>query len=210
MNPLLGLPEVVIEADGVALGTEDLQALAEVRVQQHLSLPTLCELAFLVTAGSCTGVAQLLPGAGLRVLIAGNSEPLFVGQITAVEHGYTPDHGREIRVRGYDLLHQLRKRQHVKSHVQVTTRDLARELVADVGLTVQATEPGPLWPQLVQHRQSDFELLQDIAEKCGLYLTVRGTVLHLLTLQGIGETIPLVLGETLLEARIEINADTLY
>lgn len=210
MNPLLGLPEVVIEADGAALATEDLQALSEVRVQQRLSLPTLCELSFLATAGACAGVAQLMPGATLRVLIAGQPEPLFVGQVTAVEHGYTPDHGREFRIRGYDMLHQLRKRQSVRAHVQVTTRDLARELVADLGLTVQAAEAGPLWPQLVQHRQSDFELLQESAEKCGLYLTVRGTVLHLLTLQGSGATVPLALGETLLEARIEVNADTPY
>src|SRR5262249_16466253 len=68
-------------------------------------------------------------------------------------------------------------------------------------------EPGPLWQRLIQHRQSDLELLQEVAERCGLYPTVRGNILHLLTLQGIGEVVPLTLGETLLEARIEINAD---
>ena len=207
MSHLLSLPEVLVEAEGVALATEDLQALGEVRVQQRLSLPTLCEMTFSDPPGSLAGVARLAPGTALRVMVAGQQEPLFVGQVTAVEHGYEPARRREIRVRGYDLLHQLRKRQAVRAHVQVTTRDLAQELVADLGLTVQAAEPGPLWPRLIQHRQSDFELLQEVAERCGLYLAVRGNVLHLLTLQGIGETLPLALGETLLEARIEINAD---
>jgi phage baseplate assembly protein gpV/phage protein D len=151
-----------------------------------------------------------MPGTTLRVLVAGKPEPLFTGQVTASELCYTSDQGRSLRVRGYDLLHQLRKRQSVRAHVQVTTRDLARELVADLGLTIQAAEPGPLWKQLIQHRQSDFELLQESAEHGGLYLTVRGNVLHLLTLRGSGETVPLALGETLLEARIEMNADTLY
>lgn len=210
MTCILSLPEVVIEAEGSALAGEDLQALSEVRVQQRLSLPTLCELTFLDTQGSLVGVARLTPGTALRVMVAGKAEPLFVGQVTAVEHCYTPNHGREIRVRGYDLLHQLRKRQMVRAHVQVTTRNLAQELVSDLGLTVQAAESGPLWPQLMQHRQSDFDLLQETAEKCGLYLAVRGNVLHLLTLQGIGEPVPLALGETLLEARIEINADAPY
>ncbi len=210
MNPLLALPEVVIEADGTALAAEGLQALSELRVQQRLSLPTLCELVFIETTGSFASVAHLTRGTALRVLVAGKPEPLFVGQITALEYCYTPDHGHELRVRGYDLLHQLRKRQSVRAHVQVTTQDLARELVADLGLTVQAAEPGPLWPQLIQHRQSDFELLQESAEKCGLYLAVRENILHLLTLQGSGASVPLLLGETLLEARIEINAETLY
>jgi phage protein D/phage baseplate assembly protein gpV len=208
MSRLLPLPEVIVEADGVDFTAEDLHALGAVRVQQRLSLPTLCELTFFDPPGSLAGATRLVPGTGLRVLIAEQQEPLFVGQVTAIEHGYTSARGRELRVRGYDLLHQLRKRQSVRAHVQVTTRDLAQELVADLGLTVQATEPGPLWPRLIQHRQSDLELLQEVAERCGLYLALRGNVLHLLTLQGSGEIVPLALGATLLEARIEINSDT--
>ena len=204
---LTTLPEVQVEAGGVTLADEDLHALVGVRVQQRLSLPTLCELTFSNPPGPLTAVARFEPGTALRVMVTGQQEPLFVGQVTAVEHCYEPAGGREIRVRGYDLLHQLRKRQPVQAHVQVTTRDLAQELVADLGLTVQAAETGPLWPRLIQYRQSDLELLQEVAERCGLYLAVRGNVLHLMTLQGTGEIVPLAPGETLLEARIEINAD---
>jgi phage protein D/phage baseplate assembly protein gpV len=207
MSRLLSLPEVLVEAEGAALSSEYLHALGEVRVQQRLSLPTLCELTFSDPPGPLAGAARLAPGTALRVVVTGQKEPLFVGQVTAVEYCYGPAHDLEIRVRGYDLLHQLRKRQSVRAHVQVTTRDLAQELVADLGLTVQAAESGPLWPRLIQHRQSDLKLLQEVAARCGLYLAVRGNVLHLLTLQGTGETLPLSLGETLLEARIEINAD---
>ncbi len=138
MKPVAPLPEVVIEADGSTLATEDLQALSEVRVQQRLSLPTLCELVFVDISDSLASVTRLMPGTTLRVLVRGKQVPLFIGQVTAVEHCYAPNHGREIRVRGYDLLHQLRKRQSVRAHIQVTVQDLARELVADLGLTVQA------------------------------------------------------------------------
>lgn len=210
MKPLLTMPAITIEANGTALAATDLHALSAVLVQQRLSLPTLCELTFQATTGPLASVEQLLPGANLRLTIAGQAEPLFVGQVTALEYCYTPNRGQEIRVRGYDSLHQLRKRQSVRAHVHVTTQDLAHDLVADLGLTVQATEPGPLWSQLIQHRQSDFELLQACAETSGLYLTVRGNVLHLITLQGIGEAVPLALSETLLEARMEINAESLY
>ncbi len=205
--PITALPEIQLEAEGVPLAAEELYALVGVRVQQRLSLPTLCELTFSNVPGPLMGAARLEPGTALRVMVIGQQEPLFVGQVTAVEHCYEPAGGREIRVRGYDLLHQLRKRQPVRAHVQVTARDLAQELVGDLGMTVQAAESGPLWTRLIQYRQSDLELLQEVAERCGLYLTVRGSVLHLLTLKGIGEVLPLALGETLLEARIEINAD---
>jgi phage protein D/phage baseplate assembly protein gpV len=208
MNFVHSLPEVLVEAEGAALATDISQSLGEVRIQKRLSLPTLCELTFVDPPASLASAVWLTPGTALRVMIAGQPEPLFVGQVTAVEHCYEPAHGRAIRVRGYDLLHRLRKRQSVRAHVQVTTRDLAQELAADLGLVVKAAEPGPLWPRLIQHRQSDLELLQEVAERCGLYLALRGNVLHLLTLQGIGEIVPLALGESLLQARIEINADT--
>jgi phage protein D/phage baseplate assembly protein gpV len=149
----------------------------------------------------------MAPGSSLRLAAGGYELPLFSGQVTAVEYGYEPSHGREVRVRGYDLLHQLRKRQPVRAHVQVTLADLARELVADLGLSVQAHESGPLWQRLVQHRQSDLGLLLEMAERCGLYFTLRGDVLHLLTLEGMGEAVALALGESLLEARIEVNGD---
>ncbi|HET8843535.1 MAG TPA: hypothetical protein VFN35_18880, partial [Ktedonobacteraceae bacterium] len=207
MNRVLSLPEVLIEAHGMALTPEDLRALKEVRVQQRLSLPTLCELTFSDPPGPLKGIARLVPGTFLRVAVAEQPEALFEGQVTALEHCYGPAGEREICVRGYDLLHQLRKRQSVRAHVQVTVQQLAQELVADLGLTVQAANAGPLWPRLIQHRQSDLELLQEIAERCGFYLALRGKVLHLLTLQGSGEALSLSLGETLLEARIEVNAD---
>jgi len=207
MSSVLGLPQVTLEAEGRALSAKDTRGLGEVRVQQRLSLPTLCELTFYDPPGPLDGASGLTPGTLLRVALSTHREPLFVGQVTAVEHVHSPADERQVRVRGYDLLHQLRKRQSVRAHVQVTPRDLARELVADLGLSVRAADPGPLWQKLVQHRQSDLELLQKVTEQCGLYLALREDVLHLLTLEGIGSPLSLTLGESLLEARVEVSGE---
>jgi phage baseplate assembly protein gpV/phage protein D len=207
LNQILALPQVVIELDGAPLASSDVRALGEVRVKQRLSAPTLCEIIFRDPPGPLTTVSRLAPGAALRLTMPGHSEPLFVGQVTGVEHVYEPAHGREVRVRGYDLLHRLRKRQSVRAHVQVTLRDLARELVSDLGLSVQTASAGPVWQRLIQHRQSDLELLVELAEQSGLYLAQRENVVHLLTLDGLGEPLPLTLGKSLLEARVEVNGD---
>ena len=201
------LPQVLVESDGATLSPADLHALTEVRVQQRLSLPTLCELTFRDPPGPLSVAQGLSPGTTLRVSVQNHTLPLFEGEVTAVEHVYGPANWREIRVRGYDLLHRLRKQQEVRAHVQVTVEDLARELTAGAGLSVQAEESGPLWQLLIQHNQSNFELLQEVAARCGLYMAVRQDTLHLLTLRGIGDPVPLSLGESLLEARIELNGD---
>lgn len=202
------LAQVAIEIDGAALPAEDCRTLGEVRVQQRLSLPSLCELRFFDPTGELAEATAMRVGAGLKVSVMGHDEPLFAGQVTAAEHVYESSGGSELRVRGYDRLHQLRKRQPVRAHAEIGLADLMRELTGDLGVTVEAAESGPVWKRLIQHRQSDFDLLVEAAERSGLYFTLRGDVLHILTLDGTGESLTLVRGETLFEARIELNGDT--
>jgi uncharacterized protein involved in type VI secretion and phage assembly len=204
---LAGLPRVTIEADRRALAPEVMRALGAVRVQQRLSVPTLCELRFFDPPGPLDVETALEIGARFRLTLDGLPTPLFDGQVTAVEYVYEPSHGREIRVRGYDALHTLRKRQALRAHVQVNLNDLAQELVAGLGITVQAAETGPFWPYLIQHRQSDLDLLVELADRCGLYLTLRDETLHLITLEGTGDSVALTLGQSLFEARIDVNGD---
>jgi phage baseplate assembly protein gpV/phage protein D len=139
--------------------------------------------------------------------VAEEEIPLFTGEVTAIEYVYEPARGQEMRVRGYDRLHRLRKRQSVHAHVDVALPALAREMTADLGLSVEGGEDAPLWPRVIQYRQSDLQVLVDLARRCGLYLTLRDDVLRLVTLEGEDEPVPLTLGETLLEARIEVNGD---
>lgn len=207
MNAVRTLPGVTLTAGGATLSGAQTRALGAVRVQQELSLPTLCELVFYDPPGSLDISTSLTPGTALRVEVAGHTTPLFTGEVTAVQYVYGPSGARELRVRSYDLLHRLGKRQQVRVHVQVALRDLASALAADLGVHVEAESDGPLWDNLFQWRQSDLGLLVEVAQRSGLYLALREDALHLLTLEGTGESVSLTLGESLLEARIEMNGD---
>lgn len=205
-------PAVEISVNGAPLDPAFLACLASVRVARRLSLPAQCEVGFVLDGPNAADLpSRVAIGATLEVTVADDSGPLFSGDITGQEWAHAADGAPELHIRAYDPLHRLRKRQTVRAHVQVTPRDLARDLVSDLGLDVEADEPGPLWPRLLQHRRSDLDLLVDVAERSGLYLTVRGRTLHLLTLRGraggAGEPLPLALGASLLEARLEVNGD---
>lgn len=210
---MITLPHVIVEVGEPlkSLSEEEALTLQEVRVQQRLSLPTLCELTFENLPTSATVNPILSVGNNFQVSVKKFSTPLFIGKITAVEHSYEPSSRRVIRVRGYDWLHQLRKRQPVQVRVQSTILNLARELVEKLkqNITIKASgNSGTLPEQIIQYAQSDLGLLQEMAGEQGLYFTLRGKVLHLLTLKGIGKQEQLVLGESLHEARVDINSDT--
>lgn len=201
------LPQVLLELDGRPADPRLGPALERLEVSQELSTPAQCELTFIDLPEGFGGDGAPVLGAGLAVTIAGRSPALFVGDVTAIELGWQADAGRVLRVRAHDRLHRLRARQTIRALVDVTVADVATLLAGDLGVSVVADEPGPRWSRLVQDRQSDLRLLLETAERCGLHVALRETELHLMSLAGTGEIVPLCLGEGLLEATLELDAE---
>jgi len=206
VNAQESLPSLQVEIGGNPLERPLASALASVYVAQRLSLPAVCELTFAVPAGAANAAEPLSLGEPLRVIV-GSDEPLFAGEVTAVSHRYGPANSHEIHVRGYDALHRLRKRRPVRAHVERTLAALAEDLVTDLGLSVRIDDEGPAWRRLMQWRQSDLELLADVASRRGLYFQARGTELQFVTFEGDGEPIDLQIGRSLLEAYFDASSD---
>ncbi|MFL6661621.1 MAG: phage baseplate assembly protein V [Rhizobacter sp.] len=199
------VPAMQIDAAGSRLPERCARAFSGLRVHQNLSQPTVCELDFVGLKDGEVESAMPL-GATLRVAQQGVAAKLFEGRVTAIEYSYDAGRPPTVAVRAYDPLFTLRNRQSLRSHVGVSALEVARELVADLGLDIEATAPGPVWPYLLQ-TGSDFDLLADVAARCGLYLFVQDGVLALLTLEGTGAPQALKLNDNLLDARFEVNGN---
>ena len=197
--------QLTVEIDGAPLAPSEAACLSGLRVRHALSLPAQCELAFHGIGPELADRAPDLVGSSLKV--AGDNGAAFEGEITAVEHSYGPDGGKELRLRGYDVLHRLRKRQSVKFRDDVDAGELSRQFAADLGLSADISESGPRWPRLAQWQQTDFEVLAGVTARAGLYFAVGDGTLRLFTLAGWGDPIKLTLGDDLLEASFEANGD---
>jgi uncharacterized protein involved in type VI secretion and phage assembly len=205
MRQIATLSRVTVEIDGRPITQSGSQALGEVHVRQRLSAPAQCELVFFDPPERFDDASAMTLGSSLRVAVS--DQELFSGQVTAVEYVHGPEAGRELRVRAYDPLHSLGKRQPVRAHVQFTLAEIAKDIVGSVGLRVDAVlaAEGLRWKRLIQHGQSDLDLLVEIAERCGLYFAARGSSLRIFSMEGVGPLVPLALGDSLFEARVEIN-----
>ncbi|MCB9423117.1 MAG: phage baseplate assembly protein V [Ardenticatenaceae bacterium] len=202
------LPTVLLRIDGKWLSPDDMAALNEIRVQQKLSLPTLTELYFQDPPGPLDAIRRIKPGTSLEITLERFPEPLFVGEITAVEYIYDARNQRQIYLRGYDPLHRLRKRQIPRRIEANSFKTMAQTLVAGTGITeVKTPQAGLSHHHLLQHFQTDYDLLLDEAARNGLYPYVHKNILSFMTLDGQGTPIPLKLGESLIEARVETNTD---
>jgi phage protein D/phage baseplate assembly protein gpV len=208
MRSAAATPAVEVTVDGTPLDGGGAAALASVRVARRLSLPAQCEVALALDGPAGPDLARFLPiGSRLDVAVVDDGAPLFSGDVTAHEWVHTGDGCGELRVRAYDALHRLRKRQRVVARSDLTAGDLAAELAAEVGLDVDVVADGPRWPVLVQHRQSDLELLQEVTEQAGLWFGIVDGEVRLLSLDGVGDPVDLVLHDTLLTARFDATAD---
>ena len=207
MRTAISLLPVTVEVAGRRLGESELSCLSGIRIQERLSLPSLCELTFLNQAGGDEMASLSVAGVSLRVTVANAAQPLFEGEVTAVEFEFETDRASRLRIRGYDRLHRLRKRQTSRGWSQIGLTHLARDLVSDLGLSVRDAGSDVVWQRIIQHGQTDFELLAERAERCGLYFVLHGGELRFTSLAGFGEPVTLTLGESLLEARVEINGD---
>lgn len=204
MTSVTTVPQIAIRLAGTALDHAQLRSLAEVRVQQRLSQPALCELLWVSTGQRPLPV---LPGEPLELLFDDLS--VFSGDVTAVEHLVGPDRTAQMRVRAYDRLHRLRKRQNVRAYVDVALDELTRTLTSGDGLTVHCDVTPPVLRHVVQFQRSDFDLLADLVARSGLYFSVHDGVLHISDLtSNDGVTDTLTLGTTLMNAEFELNADT--
>jgi uncharacterized protein involved in type VI secretion and phage assembly len=201
------MPHISIEVDGSLLPESLIMILSAVKVHQRLGLPTQIELTFSDVGEFPDLHQQLSPGSSLRVNVGRFPESLFSGDITALEWRYGSGYRRELVVRGYDALYRLGQRQSMRVFTNLNLNDLARHIAGQIGLDVSAPPTNSHWAHLYQHRQSDLALLQDIAGRCGLYPTVRGSTLHLVSLAGDNSDLPLRLGENLVEAQVEMNTD---
>lgn len=202
MRQVQGLPELIVSLGGRRLAAADAARIITIRVHSALAQPTQCVLAW--AADETLGVD---PDTGdlVRVEIGGHREALFVGEVTVVEYSYRADTGRQLRVRAYDALHRLRKRQSTRLLEATDLRGLAQALAADTGLIVEGPSD-PIGP-VYQTARSDLDLLVEVAGRHGHYPVVHGGTLKLVPLAGDGQPTTVTYGTTLHAAEIEVSAE---
>jgi phage protein D len=199
-------PIVALDVNGLAASVDELSALRAVNVYQQLSAPARCELWFTDDTAEPPLGRRLVPGALLRLAAGVRAEPVFAGEVSAIEWTRESGGRRSLCVQAFDALQALGQRHAIRVHAGKTVLQIATELASGTGLDVRGPGRLPVWPRIIQYRHSDLDFLTFLAARCGLYLDAHAGTLTFLTLDGIGRPKRLTFGENLHEARTETNA----
>jgi phage protein D/phage baseplate assembly protein gpV len=208
MKAAVAVGRLEVELAGTPLSDDEAGRLSAITLRQRLSLPAQLELLFQGVNSELATKAGVMVGLSAAVRGDPDRATLFQGDITAVEVGYGPDGALDLRIRAYDPLHRLRKRQSIRGFSGLDVGDLARQLAGEIGLSVNARDSGHPRAQIIQWRQTDLGILTEAAAAAGLYFVATPDSLELFSLSGSnGSPIELRLGDELFEAGFEINGD---
>lgn len=204
-QPLRRIPDLRIDGAAAAAGLA--RCVVMLAVRHALGAPALAEITF--ADPDPADLSAIRIGAAIELRLR-SGEWLFDGEITAVEHDMDGSGGRILRARAYDRLHRLRKRQRNRALNDVTLATLLAAAAGDVAATDHMAPDTPVRPLLIQHDQSDYELIAALAGDSGLYLRLQDGRLDACSLAGAADPpIPLAIGAGLLTLRAVANADTL-
>lgn len=195
-----------LELNGAAPSAQLSGSLGSIEVRQALNAPSLAIITFLDPSSEAEGAIAMGVPVALRTA---DRMHIFAGEITAIKRQVLPSRERSLEIRAYDQLHRLRKRQNLRQLSDMSVADLASTLASDLGLSVETSGEGPASrPVIVQHSQSDFDLLAQLADSAGVDFWLDGDTLKLVSLGGDGaDEVRLTVGENVLELTSDISAE---
>ena len=177
-------PEVRLRVDGQDLPLEAEGDLIEVSVLQDVSAPGMFAVRLMnwdldKLRFTWSDDPLFAEGGEVEVLMgyAGELEPVFVGEVTGLEPEFRAGETPAVTVRGYDRGHRLLRGRKTRSFTQVKDSDIAAQIAQEAGLTAEAEDTKITLEYVLQHNQTDFELLEARARRIGYEVRVEGKTL---------------------------------
>lgn len=187
---------LALELDGQAAAPELARLITEVLVRQELGAPALAEIDFALIEPLDLSALSIGRGIGLR--IGREHALLFDGEICALTYDYGAAGVPLLRLRAYDRMQRLRRTFRPRVLETVSAADVAAALAGEIGLAATCHGHPETRDHVLQHEQSDFDVLADLAADAGLYPVLRDGELVLTGLDGFGEALALRFGAGLI------------
>ncbi len=171
-----------VKVDGSPLATEDAEKLQEIVVNTDRDLPAMCTLTFNLAPDEA-GKTELVDsdklslGKQVEVSLQARddstvSEPVFKGEITALEPQFEPNRGVTYLVRGYDKGHRLLRGTFTRTFLKMKDSDIAQKIAGEAGLSGEVEATSVQYDYVLQYNQTNLEFLHARAARIGYQVYV--------------------------------------
>jgi len=192
--------QIAIKLGGADLPPALLDKLIEVEVDSTLYLPSMFVMRFHDDQLEWIDDARFALGAPVEISMSDANftlKPVMKGEITAVEPDFADNSLATITVRGYDRTHRLHRGSKARVFVQSTDSDIVRKIATENGLQATTDSTAQVYEHVYQDHKTDFEFLQERAQRNGFEVFVDDKKLYFRKPKGARGEINLIWGTTL-------------
>jgi len=176
------IPTWTIKVGGAQVPPETMDKLISAEVDSSLEVPDMAVLRFHDNDVKLVNDTFFEPGKELEIQAAGigsrQPEPLFKGEIVALEPAFQLDNSATLTVRAFDKRHRLNRESKTASFRQVTDSDIVTQLVQGAGLTAATDATSQVREVVFQQNQTDLEFISELARRNGYEIWFDGTDLN--------------------------------
>jgi phage protein D/phage baseplate assembly protein gpV len=192
--------QIAIKVNGADLPPVLLDGLFEVEVESTLYLPSMFTMRFHDDKLEWVDDSRFALGASVEISMSdqqGVLKSVMKGEITAVEPNFEDNSLATITVRGYDRIHRLHRGSKARVFVQSTDSDIVKKIATQNGLQAVTDATSQVYEHVYQDHKTDFEFLQERAQRNGFEVFVDDKKLYFRKPKGSRGEITLTWGTTL-------------
>ena len=175
------ISQAYVKLDGADLGDDMMDDLLRVRIDGSVHLPDLAVLEFDDSDMQWSNPERVKIGQEMKVYFGDadlkSDEPVFAGEVTALELDVGMAGAVTLRVRCYDRAHRLHRGRQTRVFLQVKDSDLANQIAGELGFQTDVEVTSGVHEWVLQNNQSNWEFLQERAALHGFELQVRDKTL---------------------------------
>ncbi len=180
--------------------------MAMLSVEDHIDLVQMMTLRMGGSEDRPTWAMKI--GDSVQALMGSGAEPLFVGEVTALEPSYQVDGVSSMVIRALDNMHRLGRGRKTRFWEDMKDSDVVSEVGAECGLSVEADATTETLPYILQRNESNVAFLKRLAARNNYILRVdpSGSKLIFKKAGFQGSAVKVKMGDNLRSLRMAYNS----
>lgn len=188
---------------GKTLKQSERDGLQSLTVEDHMDMANLATIRVGGAEEQPTWGFQI--GDEVEVKLGSGAEAVFKGEVTSIEPGFQVEGTSSMTLRCLDKTHRLGRGRETKHWNDKKDSDVAQEVGAKSGLSVDADDTGEILPYILQRNESNLAFLKRLAARNNFVLRVDGDKLLFKKASFEGSAEKIKMGDSLRSMRMSFN-----
>ena len=164
------VPGFIIKIGGHSFDSANPNGLVSVTVEDNVDMASTCQITVHVT--DKTRADSFAPGDPVSVCLRTTNE-IFSGDVTTIQYAFQLKTASKVVIQCVDAMHRLAHATKSRHWNDMKDSDVAQEVGAEAGLTVEADDTPETHKYILQRNETNISLLKRLAARNNFQLRVR-------------------------------------